>query len=62
MRLADGKEMILMNRDDSTEVWKGMKLGDVDPRRVKAHCNTISDKARAISGGILQAVVEHFNG
>jgi xanthine dehydrogenase accessory factor len=47
---------------DGTEVWKGMKLGDVDPRGIKAHCYTISDKARTISGGILQALLEHFNG
>jgi len=47
---------------DGTEVWKGMKLGDVDPRGTKAHCHTISDKARTISGGALQAILEHFNG
>jgi xanthine dehydrogenase accessory factor len=46
---------------DSTEVWKGMKLGDVDPRGIKAHCHTISDKARTISGGTLHAVLQHFN-
>jgi len=47
---------------DGTEVWKGMKLGDIDPRGTKAHCYTISDKARTISGGVLQAILEHFNG
>ena len=47
---------------DGTEVWKGMKLGDVDPRGMKAHCYTVSDKARTISGGALQAILEHFNG
>jgi xanthine dehydrogenase accessory factor len=47
---------------DGTEVWKGMKLGDVDPRGIKAHCHTVSDKARTISGGVLQAILEHFNG
>jgi xanthine dehydrogenase accessory factor len=47
---------------DGTEVWKGMKLGDVDPRGIKAHCYTISDKARTISGGVLQAILEYFNG
>jgi xanthine dehydrogenase accessory factor len=47
---------------DGTEVWKGMKLGDVDPRGIKAHCYTISDKARTISGGVLQAILAHFNG
>jgi xanthine dehydrogenase accessory factor len=47
---------------DGTEVWNGMKLGDVDPRGIKGHCHTISDKARTISGGVLQAILEHFNG
>jgi xanthine dehydrogenase accessory factor len=47
---------------DGTEVWKGMKLGDVDPRGIKGHCYTISDKGRTISGGVLQALLEHFNG
>ena len=47
---------------DGTEVWKGMKLGDVDPRGINAHCHTISDKARTISGGVLQAILEHFDG
>ena len=47
---------------DGSEVWKGMKLGDVDPRGIKDHCYTISDKARTISGGVLQAILEHFNG
>ena len=47
---------------DGTEVWKGMKLGDVDPRGIKAHCHTISGKARTISAGVLRAVLEHFNG
>ena len=47
---------------DGTEVWKGMKLGDVDPRGIKAYGYTISDKARTISGGVLHAILEHFNG
>jgi len=47
---------------DGTEVWKGMKLGDVDPRGIEAHCYAISDKVRTISGGVLQAILERFNG
>ena len=47
---------------DGTEVWEGMKLGDVDPRGIKAHCYTISEKARTISGGVLQAIMERFDG
>ena len=47
---------------DGADVWKGMKLGDVDPRGIKDHCHTISDKARTISGGVLQAILEHLDG
>ena len=46
---------------DGAEVREGMKMGDIDPRRIKAYCYTISDKARTISGGVLQAILEHFN-
>lgn len=35
-------------------VKKGMKIGDVDPR-VDVDYHTISDKARAIAGGVLEA-------
>ncbi len=44
-----------------TMVTEGLKLGDIDPRGDKRYCNTISDKARAISGGVLEAVLKHFN-
>ena len=46
---------------DGGEVHKGMKLGDVDPRGIEGHCYTISDKARAIAGGVLEAILSHFN-
>lgn len=38
-------------------VTKGFKCGDVDPRCVREHCFTISDKARSIAGGVLEAVM-----
>lgn len=38
-------------------VFKGMKSGDIDPRCEKNHCFTISDKARSIGGGVLEAVL-----
>jgi len=38
-------------------VRKGMKVGDVDPRASPEHCYTISDKALAIAGGVLEAVL-----
>ena len=40
-----------------TPVHKGMKSGDIDPRPVQSHCFTVSDKARAIGGGVLEAIL-----
>lgn len=40
-----------------TPVFKGMKSGDIDPRGVLNHCYTVSDKARAIGGGVLEAIL-----
>lgn len=37
-------------------VVDGMKCGDVDPRGEKSYCASVSDKARAIGGGVLEAV------
>lgn len=34
-----------------------MKLGDIDPRGLREACFTISDKARAIGGGVLEAIL-----
>ena len=39
-----------------------LKIGDVDPRGVLEHCCTISDKALAIGGGVLEAVLIHLRG
>ncbi|HYA91938.1 MAG TPA: selenium-dependent molybdenum cofactor biosynthesis protein YqeB [Thermodesulfobacteriota bacterium] len=47
---------------EGVEVKKGMKVGDVDPRGKKESCFTISDKSRAIGGGVLEAVLYWFNG
>ena len=41
-------------------VTRGMKSGDIDPRCAPGHCNTCSDKARAIGGGVLEALL-HFS-
>lgn len=35
----------------------GVKIGDIDPRGCVAHCFTVSDKARAIGGGVLEAIM-----
>ncbi|MGM9997931.1 MAG: selenium-dependent molybdenum cofactor biosynthesis protein YqeB [Candidatus Bruticola sp.] len=40
-----------------TEVACGEKIGDCDPRGEKVDIYTISDKARAIGGGVLEAVL-----
>ncbi len=42
---------------DGLAVKEGMKVGDVDPRGVREHCFTISDKARSIGGGVLEAIL-----
>ncbi|MDD3334233.1 MAG: selenium-dependent molybdenum cofactor biosynthesis protein YqeB [Eubacteriales bacterium] len=41
-----------------TVVTQGMKSGDVDPRGVIESCYTVSDKARAIGGGVLEAILQ----
>ena len=33
------------------------KVGDVDPSGDRGHCCTISEKARAIGGGVLEAIM-----
>jgi len=43
-----------------TEVKSGMKIGDVDARADKSSCFTISDKALAIGGGVLEALLSHL--
>jgi xanthine dehydrogenase accessory factor len=42
---------------DGLAVKEGMKVGDVDPRGVREHCFTISDKARALGGSVLEAIL-----
>lgn len=37
------------------------KIGDVDPRGIKEYCYTISDKARSIGGGVLEALLHALN-
>jgi xanthine dehydrogenase accessory factor len=46
---------------EGVEVKKGMKVGDIDPRGRREFCFTISDKARAIGGGVLEAILYWFN-
>ena len=41
---------------EGTEVRKGLKIGDIDARAHSSYCHTISDKARAVGGAVLEAV------
>lgn len=42
---------------DNVPVKTGMKSGDIDPRGCYEHCFTVSDKARAVGGGVLEAIL-----
>ena len=42
---------------EGTPVRAGMKSGDVDPRGAVEHCFSVSDKARAVGGGVLEAIL-----
>ena len=37
--------------------WAGLKAADVDPRARRENCFSVSDKARAIGGGVLEAIL-----
>lgn len=39
------------------EVSAGFKVADVDPRGQREHCFSVSDKARAVGGGVLEAIL-----
>ena len=39
------------------QVTKGLKIGDVDPRDDPSACYLVSDKALAIGGGVLEAIL-----
>lgn len=42
---------------DGREVTSGLKIGDLDPRLDPSACHEISDKALAIGGGVVEAVL-----
>ena len=61
-----GEEPVLASLDgilrgiirDGYQVKKGMKIADIDPRmEQQKNCDTISDKARCIAGGVLEALI-----
>lgn len=42
---------------DGTEVFTGLKIADIDPRGEEMYCYTITEKARAIGGAVLEAIL-----
>ncbi len=42
---------------EGTAVFSGMKCGDIDPRGNRADWRTVSDKALAVGGGVLEAIL-----
>lgn len=44
-----------------SRVWQGLKIGDVDPRSDKAFVHTISEKARALGGSVVEAIMRVYN-
>ena len=42
-------------------VTKQQKVGDIDPRGNRQYCTTISEKARAIGGSVLEAILRKYN-
>jgi xanthine dehydrogenase accessory factor len=42
-------------------VTERLKIGDVDPRGDTSYCHTISEKARAIGGTVLEAILMKYN-
>jgi xanthine dehydrogenase accessory factor len=45
----------------NSNVSRGLKIGDIDPRGDVGYCFTISDKARAIGGSVLEAILRRYN-
>ncbi len=45
----------------NSNVSQGLKIGDIDPRGDVGYCFTISDKARAIGGSVLEAILRRYN-
>lgn len=46
---------------EGTPVTNRIKVADIDPRNKPENCFLISDKARAIAGGVLEAVLRILN-
>ncbi len=46
--------------EEGLTVRAGMKCGDIDPRHNPEFIHTVSDKARAIGGSVLEAIISHL--
>ncbi|MFC2061103.1 selenium-dependent molybdenum cofactor biosynthesis protein YqeB [Elusimicrobiota bacterium] len=46
---------------ENMHVEEGFKMGDIDPRGIKEYVYTVSDKARNLGGGVLEAVLYWYN-
>lgn len=44
-----------------TRVTNQLKIGDIDPRGNPVYCTTVSEKARAIGGSVLEAILMQYN-
>lgn len=47
---------------DGVHVSPNLKVGDIDPRGVAEYCWLISDKALAVGGGVLEAILTYLRG
>ena len=46
---------------NNTRVKDQSKIGDIDPRGEIEYCTTLSEKARAIGGSVLEAILRTYN-
>ena len=46
---------------NNIRVTDKLKIGDIDPRGNIEYCTTISEKARAIGGSVLETILREFN-
>ena len=46
---------------DNTRVRNQLKIGDIDPRGNPDYFTSISEKARSIGGGVLEAILREYN-
>jgi xanthine dehydrogenase accessory factor len=46
---------------DGLSVHRGMKVGDLDPRREPRYCSEVSDKSLAVGGAVLEAILSRLD-